>query len=140
MSLDVTALRASFELVVTRAPDLTSRFYEVLFARYPQAQALFGRNTRRAQADMLATALAAVLDHLEDAPWLSRTLGALGEKHVGYGVTEEMYGWVGDALLATLAEVAGAEWTPALAKAWTDAYGAIASLMQAGAARVASAA
>jgi hypothetical protein len=28
-----------------------------------------------------------VLDHLEDAPWLTDTLGALGAKHVGYGVT-----------------------------------------------------
>jgi hemoglobin-like flavoprotein len=26
----------------------------------------------------------------------------LGARHVGYGVTEAMYGWVGDALLATL--------------------------------------
>ena len=140
MSLDVTALRSSFELVVRRAPDLTSRFYEVLFARYPQAQALFGRRSQRAQADMLGAALGAVLDHLEDAPWLATTLGALGEKHVHYGVTEEMYGWVGESLLATLAEVAGPDWTPALERAWTDAYGAIASLMQAGAAKVATAA
>jgi nitric oxide dioxygenase len=41
-----------------------------------------------------------------------------------------MYGWVGASLLATLAEVAGDEWTPELATAWTDAYGAIAGLMQ----------
>jgi hemoglobin-like flavoprotein len=45
-----------------------------------------------------------------------------------------MYGWVGASLLATLAEVAKSDWTPALATAWTDAYGAIAGLMQAGAA------
>jgi hemoglobin-like flavoprotein len=127
----VALLRSSFELVVTRAPDLTSRFYEILFARFPQVQPLFGRNSPRAQAEMLASALGAVIDHLEDAPWLTQTLGALGEKHVGYGVTPVMYGWVGESLLATLAEVAGGDWTPALERAWTDAYGAIVSLMQA---------
>jgi hemoglobin-like flavoprotein len=58
----------------------------------------------------------------------------MGAKHVDYGVTTEMYGWVGESLLATLAEVAGADWTPPLAIAWTEAYGAIAGLMQMGAA------
>ena len=78
---------------------------------------------------MLTGALVAVLDHLEDAPWLQSTLGALGVKHVGYGVTREMYDWVGASLLATLAETAGAKWTPALEAAWSEAYGAIVSLM-----------
>jgi len=132
MSLNVPALRSSFELVVERAPDLTRRFYEVLFARYPQTRALFGRNSRPAQEQMLTRALGAVLEHLEDAPWLRAMLGVLGDKHAGYGVTPEMYAWVGDSLLATLAEVAGAEWTPEVATAWTQAYGTIASMMMAG--------
>jgi hemoglobin-like flavoprotein len=86
---------------------------------------------------MLTEALMAVVDHLEDPTWLEQQLGALGAKHVGYGVTAEMYDWVGDALLATLAEVAGTAWTPAVAQAWTDAYGAIVNLMRAGEAQAA---
>ncbi len=132
MSLNVHALRSSFDLVVERAPDLTHRFYEVLFARYPEARPLFGRQSRPAQEQMLTAALTAVLDHLEDAPWLRSTLGALGERHTGYGVTPEMYDWVGDSLLATLAEVAGSAWTPEVASAWTEAYAAISSMMMAG--------
>ena len=81
---------------------------------------------------MLTAALVAVLDHLEDAPWLRSTLGALGSKHVGYGVTREMYDWVGASLLATLAEVAGPNWTRELNDAWAEAYSAIVSLMLAG--------
>lgn len=132
MSLNVAVLRSSFDLVVERAPDLTHRFYEILFERYPQVRPLFGRNSGRAQEEMLTRALVAVMDHLEDAPWLKQTLGSLGDKHVAYGVTDAMYGWVGDALLATLAEVAGPDWTPEIEAAWTDAYGAIAGLMMAG--------
>jgi len=134
MSLNVPLLRSSFELVVERQPQLTRRFYEILFARYPRAKTLFNQNAPAAQEKMLTNALVAVMDHLEDAPWLTTTLKGLGAKHAGYGVTTEMYDWVGASLLATLAEVAKADWTPALEEAWTDAYVAIAGLMQDGAA------
>jgi hemoglobin-like flavoprotein len=131
MSLDPQILRSSFELVIDRRPDLTVRFYEILFARYPELAPMFRAN-RAAQAKMLAGAIAAVLDHLEDAPWLQETLGALGARHTGYGVTDAMYGMVGDALLATLAEVAAEAWTPEVERQWKLAYGAITAMMQAG--------
>jgi hemoglobin-like flavoprotein len=133
MSLDAQVLRDSFAMVAERAPDLTSRFYDILFERYPQTLALFARNSRQTQAEMLTRALAAVLDHLEDAAWLQETLTALGAKHAGFGVTDEMYPWVGECLLATLAGVAGESWSPTVEKAWSDAYGAISGLMIAGA-------
>jgi hemoglobin-like flavoprotein len=135
MSLNVSLLRSSFELVVERQPQLTPRFYEILFSRYPQVQPLFGRNAGAQQAEMLQSALVAVMDHLEDASWLANTLEAMGKKHVDYGVTDEMYEFVGDSLLSTIAEVAGSEWTPELAASWTEAYGAIAALMKRGAAQ-----
>ena len=129
MALDVVLLRDSFNLVATTNPRITTRFYEILFERYPQTQAMFPVANRARQAEMLTGALVAVMDHLEDAPWLTDTLGALGEKHVGYGVTREMYDWVGACLLAALAETAGDKWSPELDAAWTEAYGAIVSLM-----------
>jgi hemoglobin-like flavoprotein len=135
MALDIELLRSSFSLVADRAPALTARFYQIFFARYPQVRPMFQRNAPQKQQEMLQRALVAVLDNLEDASWLRETLGALGAKHLDYGVTEEMYGWVGECLLATLAEVAGSDWSPALAAAWTDAYGAVSGLMIAGAVR-----
>jgi hemoglobin-like flavoprotein len=118
-----------FDLVATANPKLTTRFYKILFERYPQTQAMFPVNNRARQAEMLTGALVAALDHLEDAPWLGETLAALGAKHVGYGVTREMYDWVGGCLLAALAEAAGPKWTRELDAAWSEAYGAVASLM-----------
>jgi hemoglobin-like flavoprotein len=131
MALNVGLLRASFDVVATANPAFVTRFYELLFERHPETQAMFPVDRRAKQAEMLTGALVAVLDHLEDAPWLHETLGALGAKHVGYGVKPEMYSWVGASLLATLAEVAGSAWTPELNVAWSEAYGAIAALMQA---------
>jgi hemoglobin-like flavoprotein len=133
MSLNVQLLRDSFDVVVERSPRLTHRFYEILFERYPATQGMFPPHRRERQEGMLTEALVAVLDHLEDAPWLVGALHALGAKHLDYGVTPEMYGWVGDALLRTLAEAAGKDWSPELEAAWAEAYGAIAGLMQEGA-------
>ncbi len=49
-----------------------------------------------------------------------------------YGVTDEMYEWVGASLLATLEEASGDAWNADVQLAWTQAYGAIAGLMQEG--------
>jgi hemoglobin-like flavoprotein len=133
MALDASLLRDSFDLIIERQPQLTPRFYEILFERYPQVQPLFGRNAAAKQSTMLQEALVAVIEHIEDSAWLHETLGAMGRKHLDYGVTTEMYAWVGESLLATLAEIAQDAWTARLEAAWRDAYSAIASLMQRGA-------
>jgi DNA-binding winged helix-turn-helix (wHTH) protein/hemoglobin-like flavoprotein len=131
--LEPLLLKESFHTIVERAPSLTHRFYEILFGRFPEAKSLFVRNTPSKQERMLADALTAIIDHLEDAPWLESTLLKLGARHAEYGVTDEMYEWVGSCLMTTLAEFAGEQWTPRVSRAWTDAYAAISGLMLAGA-------
>lgn len=133
MSLNGELLRSSLALVVEREPVITRRFYEILFERFPQVRPMFGRNASVAQQQMLQGAIVAVVDHLDDATWLSTTLGAMGRQHASdYGVTTEMYAWVGESLIATLAELAGADWTPEMEAAWSEAFGAIRDLMLAG--------
>src|SRR5215472_7822333 len=117
MALDAQLLRSSFNRALARQPDPTHVFYEQLFARYPAARPLFVR------ADM------AVQEHMQDVPWLQSTLGGLGAKHAGYGVTPNMYDWVGDVLVTTLARASGEQWTAAHTAGWQEAYGAIAAMM-----------
>jgi len=133
MGLNVHALEDSFALVIEREPQLTKRFYEILFERYPQVETLFDKNRRTEQEKMLGAALIAVVDHLEDAPWLTAHLAGLGARHVVYGVTPVMYDYVGECLLATLGEIAGSDWSLEYETAWAEAYGAIRNLMLAGA-------
>jgi hemoglobin-like flavoprotein len=132
MALEVDALRTSFGLAIERQANLTHVFYERLFERHPQARALFTREPLDVQERMLGETLVAALDHLEDAEWLQVQLAALGARHAGYGVTEEMYGWVAETLVDTLADAAGDGWRPEYAAAWREALGAIAGLMLAG--------
>lgn len=132
MAVDAQVLRGSFDRALKRQPDLTHVFYEDLFARHPSARLLFERTDMAAQEQMLAGALVAVMDHLEDVQWLQTTLAALGAKHAGYGVTNEMYGWVGESLVATLAKANGQDWNAVQAAGWQEAYGGIVSMMLAG--------
>ena len=133
MGVDVKALRESFALLADREPELTRRFYDLLFERYPQVVPLFQRRSRGSQEAMLRDALIAVLGRIEDGVWMTTTLRTLGARHATYGVTDEMYDWVGGCLLDTFAAVGGADWTPAVARAWEDAYGVLARLMKEGA-------
>lgn len=133
MPLNAELLRSSLDVVTERQPRFTARFYEILFDRYPQARPLFSRNAPETQQKMLQEALIAVLEHLDNETWLASTLTGMGAKHVDYGVTEEMYGWVGESLIATLSEIAGNDWTQDHEVAWTEAYGAISGLMIQGA-------
>lgn len=137
MPLNVDLLRDSFSLAASREPQITERFYDRLFARAPELAPMFRRG-RAEQAEMLRGALIAVLEHLEDAPWLGATLATLGERHRHYGVTPAMYDVVGDVLVETLADTCAESWTPAHAVAWKLAYRAIRDGMLAGAAGAAA--
>lgn len=128
MAIDASLLQSSLALVSEREERVTERFYEVLFARYPQVRPLFSRD-RREQAAMLQEAIVSVLDHLDDAAWLEDRLQEMGRRHVGYGVTPEMYPRVAESLVETFAEVAGDDWTAEMERAWYDALGAVADMM-----------
>jgi DNA-binding winged helix-turn-helix (wHTH) protein/hemoglobin-like flavoprotein len=133
LDVDATTVRESFELIIERSPSMTRRFYEILFERYPPAQRLFHRNAARVQERMLHDALSAVLDHLEDVPWLHDTLFSLGARHVDYSVTDDMYDWIGESLIATLAEIAGPDWNRKVEAAWGRAFRGIVKVMLEGA-------
>jgi hemoglobin-like flavoprotein len=134
MALQTELLRESLGVVVAKESEITRHFYEVLFARYPQVRPLFGRrHAAEQQQKMLQEAIVAVVDRIEDGAWLAQTLRAMGRQHIDYGVTEPMYPWVGECLLATFEDIAGEEWRPEYTQAWADAYAAISALMLQGA-------
>lgn len=90
---------------------------------------MFKSHSPGAQRKMFAQKLVAIVDHFDDPAWLQRELGRLAHSHTGYGVTQEMYPWVGDALIATMKEACGAEWTEDAEAAWRDAYAKLSAAM-----------
>ncbi len=122
---DVRLLRDTLELTLARDDSFPTRFYQLLFEAHPEVRALFHRNSPGAQNKLFAQKLTAVVDHLDDPAWLGRELADLAANHERYGVTAEMYPWVGQALIATLREACSDVWTPATERAWTDAYASL---------------
>jgi hemoglobin-like flavoprotein len=123
--MSASILRDTLELTLARDDTFPARFYDRLFASRPELRPLFHRHSPGALRKMFAQKLTALVDHVEDPAWLSRELAALGASHASYGVTAEMYPWVGDALLATLADACGEAWTPEAERAWRDTYAAV---------------
>ena len=119
---DIGLLRETLEMTLALDDTFPVRFYQRLFAAHPDVRPLFHRNSPGAQNKMFAQKLTAVIDHLDDPDWLARELPHLAANHVRYGVTPEMYPWVGDALIKTLAEACGPHWSAAAEAAWRDAY------------------
>jgi hemoglobin-like flavoprotein len=124
-------LEESYELALLRDADFPRLFYDILFKTRPSTRALFKSNSLNAQRTMLSKTLLAAIDHLEDGAWLAEHLAPLGKGHVAYGVTPEMYDWVGDALVAAIAEVCDDDWTSAHEAAWRAAYLRLSQVMRA---------
>ena len=70
------------------------------------------------------------LDRLDE---LIPVVRNLGRRHAFYGVTHEHYSSVGSALIWTLEQGLGTDFTPEIKEAWTTVYRLLADTMKDGA-------
>jgi hemoglobin-like flavoprotein len=82
-----------------------------------------------AQGRKLMTTLAVVVNGLSSLESILPAASALAKRHVNYGVKADHYQPVGAALLWTLEQGLGTDWTPPLAGACTEAYKTLADYM-----------
>lgn len=109
-------------------------FYGTLFERYPEVKPLFRRNSREDQAKMLTEAIGMLIAKVDDPEFVRSTMLEVGRKHVGYGVEDHMYAWVGECLVTTLRRVSGDEWSDEIEQAWSGTLEAISKIALEGAA------
>src|SRR4051794_30207335 len=133
MNLDVDTLQTTFDLVTPRGDELMDVFYARLLAAAPAVRPLFAATDVRRQEAMLLGALVLVRNSLRDMDALVATLRELGARHVAYGARPEHYIVVGEALIASLAEIVGDAWRPEHELAWGAAFAVIAEAMLSGA-------
>ncbi len=124
----IAQVRASWSQVQPIRSAAAALFYRHLFADAPGLRALF-RGDLQQQGDRLMQMMDWLVDRLDDPPTLLAALADLGRRHAGYGVQASHYDRVGAALLRTLAEGLGAQFTSATQRAWTDLYQVIADAM-----------
>lgn len=122
-------VRESFAKVAPNATAVGSMFYERLFVLDPALRPLFkgdmGEQGRKLMA-MIGTAVA----NLHRLHTILPTVQDLGRRHAGYGVEPSHYQTVAEALLWTLEQGLGGEFTPETRQAWAECYTTVASAMQ----------
>ena len=131
-------VRGSWKRVESIAPAAAALFYDNLFAADPALKLLF-KNDITHQGERLMKMIGSAVDQLDELPTLVPVLESLAQRHAGYGVREEHYQTVGTALLKTLGQGLGDEFTPAVRAGWERVYGLISEVMVAAARRQASA-
>ena len=124
----VAQVQASFQKVAPIADQAAALFYARLFETAPDLRALFTGNME-VQGQKLMAAIATVVDGLGEIETVAPAVRDLAKRHVVYGVRPEHYKLVGGALLWTLEQGLGADFTPAVRAAWTEAYGALSEMM-----------
>ena len=130
----VTIIKSNFAQVIGQKEAVGLMFYERLFTIAPEVKPLF-RGDLKAQSRKLMDTLALAIGMLRDMPTLMTTLEGLAKRHVAYGVKDEHYAKVGEALLWTLEKGLGTTFTADAKSAWTALYGAVSDVMRKAAAR-----
>jgi nitric oxide dioxygenase len=129
----VKLIQDSFAEVAPIAEQAAALFYGRLFEIAPQVRPLFKSDMTEQGRKLMAT-LGVAVNSLENFGELKPVLESLARRHADYGVRDEHYAPVGDALIWTLEKGLGDKFTPDTRDAWARAYGAIADTMKAAAA------
>jgi hemoglobin-like flavoprotein len=124
----VQLVQQSFSKVAPIADQAAVLFYDRLFETAPQVKAMFPADLTEQRKKLMAT-LTVVVNGLGDLASILPAASALAKRHVTYGAKAEHYPVVGAALLWTLEKGLGEGWTPAIADAWTAAYGTLSGFM-----------
>lgn len=124
----IDLVQSSFAKVVPIAETAASLFYGRLFEVAPEVKPLF-RGDMKEQGRKLMTTLAVVVNGLKAPESILPAAKALAVKHVGYGVTAEHYAPVGAALIWTLEQGLGDDFTPETRDAWLAAYTLLSGVM-----------
>jgi len=125
----ITLVQNSWQRVLPLQATAAELFYGRLFEIAPDARPLFKRDIH-VQGAMLMKTLDTVVGSLDRLDDVLPVAALLAQRHVGYGVRPEHYDSVGTALLWTLEQALGTQFTPTLRQAWATAYGALAAAMK----------
>jgi hemoglobin-like flavoprotein len=130
----ITLVQESWKQVLNVSDAAGKLFYARLFSLDPSLAPMF-KGDMREQRRKLIGMISVAVNGLSRIETLVPVIEALGRRHVGYGVKDRHYLTVAEALLWTLEQGLGPDFTAEVKQAWIEAYGLLATTMQQGAAR-----
>jgi hemoglobin-like flavoprotein len=125
-------VRTTFATLAVMPEVAGALFYDRLFAANPSFRPLF-KNDMRIQGFKLMTMLSVVVYNLSEPGQILPAIRDLAVRHVEYGVKLADYDALREALLWTLEQALGKDFTPAVREAWSACYDELAGEMKAAA-------
>lgn len=136
-------LQASFVKIEPVAADVSAKFYARLFENVPETHDLFPQDMTVQHAKFMRVISELVNLHLRSLISLPVTsqgnseaampgIRELGRRHKDFGVKPEHFAPMRQALMETLAETLGEDFSPAVREAWEAAYDVLAKVMLSG--------
>jgi hemoglobin-like flavoprotein len=129
---EIELVQQSFEKVRPIAAAAAELFYGKLFELDPSLKPMFKSGNMKEQGKMLMNMIASAVRGLSNAQALIPVLTDLGRRHTAYGVMKHHYVTVGSALIWTLEQGMGKDFTAEVRDAWCAAYELMAGVMQHG--------
>ena len=134
---EIELVKTSWEKVEPISDVAAEQFYGKLFEIDPTLKALFSDDIEE-QGKKLMMMINMAVNGLDRLDQIVPAVQALAERHVGYGVTDGHYDTVGEALIWTLGQGLGDDFTDDVKAAWLTTYTLLANTMKEGAAEVAA--
>ncbi len=123
-------VRSTWAMVVPISEVAAGLFYNRLFEVDPSTRPLFSHTNMAEQGKKLMQMIQVAVANLDNLEKVQTAVEHLGRRHVDYGVKDEHYDSVGAALLWTLEQGLGEQFTPEVKEAWAETYGVLATIMK----------
>ncbi len=124
----ITIIQESFAKVAPISDTAAEIFYARLFETTPEVRGLFKADMMEQGAKLMAT-LGVVVNGLRALDKIVPVAEDLARRHIDYGVQADHYKPVGEALIYTLRQGLGDDFTDDLEEAWTAAYATLSDVM-----------
>lgn len=124
----IELLAMSFARISANKNEAATIFYARLFTTAPHLRSMF-RSDLEEQKHKLMLSLAQIVDFHRVGCDPERFLTRLGQGHRAYGVQKQHFAAVGDALIFTLAQILGDDFTREIRNAWLVAFEEVSSSM-----------
>lgn len=122
-------VQTTFAKVAPIADDAAALFYGRLFELDPSLRPLFKTDLNE-QGRKLMRMIGMAVNGLDRLDQLVPAVRQLGTRHAAYGVRDEHYDTVAVALLWTLEQGLGSDFTPDVKDAWAAVYSVLAATMK----------
>lgn len=103
-------------------------FYSKLFSDQPALRKMFPKEMNE-QYTKLLNMINTIIARLDKIDEMTDEIAAMARRHVDYGVRPAHYKKVGKALIWTIKNGLGNDWTPELENAWNKCYNSLMNFM-----------